>query len=313
MLRQNCAFQQKQSSVILKILPLAMTLTLVSCSDQNPDSMVRIVGGQVVTDSNAKGPEFASTVAITHDGAAQQGKSYCSGTLIDAKRKLILTAAHCFEDIAPGQHHVFFGTSVSGKRTGSLLRATRVIVHPQYDHQLTVQRARYGRPSNDIAVLRFEGTIPAGFAAVALPSDGDSIPRNITLAGFGTTGALRKDPRTGRNLIDRFGMPLTQNDTGVLRRVDVALVGTYLSGKVFNVRGRDARPHGACPGDSGGPAYGRIGSSWRVFGVLSTGVVEGADTDGDGRVDVGCVGKNTYTDVRPYLAFVRQSARALAE
>ena len=290
---------------------LAVLGALGACSDKGTDAAPTIVGGQVVTESSARGPEYRSTVAVTHEGAASAGRSYCSGTLVDAKRNLVLTAAHCFQDIAPGKHFVFFGTSVTGKRTGTLLRATRVIVHPGYDHELTVQSARNMRPSHDIALLRFEGVVPAGFEATALPASGESIPTNMLLAGFGTTGALRRDPRTGSPLADRFGMLMTQSDTGTLRSVSVAVSALHSGGQVFGVRGRNGRPEGACPGDSGGPAYAKASSTWKVYGVLSTGRVGGADTNGDGRMDVGCTGVNTYTDVRGYASFLQSAATRL--
>lgn len=293
------------------------SFALQGCGPKTTESEANIVGGQVVTAFNAQGPEYASTVAITSDSSVAWGKSYCSGTLVDAQRKLVVTAAHCFEDVAPGRHFIYFGTSVLGVRRGTLRRATAVVVHPSYDHALTVQRARYARPSHDIAVLKFEGSVPAGFAETKLAAASDTLPADLLLAGFGTTGALRTDSKTGRPLLDTYGMPLTQSDTGTLRRVEVGFAGLFAPGKVFDVAGKRGKPEGACPGDSGGPAYAkaRLASGtqeWRVFGVLSTGLVGGADSNGDGKMDVGCVGKNTYTDVRAYRDFLVMATRRLS-
>jgi hypothetical protein len=289
---------------------LLATALVSACGKNTTDSSANVVGGEVVTARVAKGPEFTSTVAITYDGALSQGQSYCSGTLIDAKEKLVLTAAHCFQEAASGRHWVSFGTKVGGAG-GVLRRAKAVVVHPDYDHALTIQAGRFSSPSHDVALLKFEGTVPEGFAATPLALAGETLPRDLTLAGFGTTGTLRLDAKTGTPIVDRFGRPLTESDSGLLRRVEVGLVRAFSSGRVFDVRGKTARPQGACPGDSGGPAYAITGGRWKVFGVLSTGLVGAVDVDGDGRLDVGCVGANTYTDVRAYREFLRKAAEVL--
>lgn len=291
--------------------------TLQGCGAQSSESSAHIVGGEVVTPAVAAGPEFTSTVAITSEAALAAGRSYCSGTLIDAQLNLVLTAAHCFEDIASGKHFVSFGTSVSNARNAPLRRAIAVVKHPEYDHALTVQTARYAKPSHDIALVRFEGSVPYGFRATPLSAPTDALSADMVLAGYGTTGALRTDARTGSPLFDSKGLPVTQSDTGTLRRVDVGLSRVFPAGKVFDVAGKNGKPEGACPGDSGGPAYAKVSTGseapvWRVFGVLSTGRVGGVDTNGDGEIDVGCVGKNTYTDVRAYAEFIAMATRRLS-
>ena len=52
------------------------SLALQGCGPKTTESEANIVGGQVVSATNAQGPEYASTVAITSDSSVAWGKSY---------------------------------------------------------------------------------------------------------------------------------------------------------------------------------------------------------------------------------------------
>jgi secreted trypsin-like serine protease len=292
---------------------LFTSVSVVGCGPKSSNSSPQIVGGEKVTAANAKGPAYSSTVAISSQGAAAYGQSYCSGTLVDAKKNLVISAAHCFGNVRPGEtHYVFFGSSLAQRSQGHLRKVTRLVVHREYNSALTLQGGRYSRPAHDIAMLRFEGEVPAGFGTAAMAQPSTTLPRSLLLAGFGTTGTLQRDA-LGRMRRDVNGFPMTHSDTGQLRQVDVVLKQLHSRGAVMEVIGATRKPEGACPGDSGGPVYGKPdGLTWYVYGVLSTGVVGAADTNGDGRADVGCVGENTYTDIRPYSAWLARAANLLS-
>jgi|GEM_PF-2225550 len=293
----------------LSLVPAA--LLLKGCGGSTSTAKPDVVGGETVTLANAKGPVYTSTVAITSTNEAHAGKSYCSGTVIDAARGLVLTAAHCFANANRNtRHYVFFGTHLSTRTSSQFRRISSYVMHADYDADLTVKAARQRIASHDIALVRFDGPIPAGFSAATLAETRTSAPNAFTLAGFGITGAFERS-KSGRARFDEYGLPLTKSDTGTLRMVDVVKTSEYSSGKVINVAGKGGAAQGACPGDSGGPLYAETSGSWRLFGVLSTGVVGTADANGDGVAELGCVGQNTYTDVRGYASWIVQASARL--
>ena len=300
-----------RSRIFLSLSLIPFGLLLKGCEDGSSQAKPDVVGGEIVTLSNAKGPVSTSTVAITSTQAAYSGQSYCSGTVIDAARGIVLTAAHCFADADRStRHYVFFGTRLSTRDASQFRRISGYVTHADYDAHLTVRAARQSLASHDIALVRFDGPIPAGFSAATLADTRTKTPTHFTLAGFGITGAFERS-QSGRALFDEYGLPLTKSDTGTLRMVDVVKTGEFSSGRVINVAGKGGAAQGACPGDSGGPLYGEVSGGWRLFGVLSTGVVGTADANGDGVAELGCVGRNTYTDVRGYSAWIAQASHTL--
>lgn len=311
---------------------LALSALFPSCS-KSSHAQPKIVGGFEVTEATAFGPLLSSTVAITTPSLLFSGKSFCTGTLIG--KKTVITAAHCLSDEQGREVNrkllVFFGPKVSEDDTsGKSVFAREVIarrIHPAYNHRLTTSPSRRNESANDLAVLSFSGEIPQGFAPANLAEPENTIPRGIVLAGFGITGTLLRSA-DGRLARAGDGSPATVSDTGLLRAVRVALGAQFGGGQVFFVSSPDGRPRGACPGDSGGPAYYQVpqGNStrrndpagsqktlWVVGGVLSTGLEGIADADGDGNADTNCVGQNFYTDVRGYKNWIAEMKTDLGE
>jgi Trypsin len=299
-----------------------------SCS-RSSTAQPQIVGGFEVTDKTSFGPLLSSTVAISTPSLLLSGKSFCSGTLIGTKT--ILTAAHCLSDDQGRQVNtkllVFFGPRVEdGGANGKSVFAREVTarrIHPEYNHQLTVSPARRSTSANDLALLTFSGEIPKGYAPAKLATNEQAISQDIVLAGFGTTGTLMRGA-DGRLARGQDGAPASLSDTGLLRAVKVVLAAEFGAGKVFFVNSPDGRPRGACPGDSGGPAYYQVppnkgtgsstnGQQWVLGGALSTGLEGIGDVDGDGTADTNCVGQNFYTDIRGYNTWIKSTMAALGD
>ena len=95
----------------------------------------------------------------------------CSGTLIAPR--VILTAAHCVEDLEADAFLVLFGNNVSGAITRTVLETW---VHPDYQ-----PIAGVNPPVNDIAMLLLSGAAPPGINPIVY------LPRcmEITIADIG--------------------------------------------------------------------------------------------------------------------------------
>lgn len=272
-----------------------MMLSLVTgCGQATDPSELKIRGGVDVSNSDTTAVR-RSTIALTTDlvkadapagttSILEQGHSFCSGTIVG--RRTIVTAAHCVQELinnstkggpllpSPDNFIVHFDTKVS--KTGTFIRAVKVIPHPDWNPSDTLSPFPVGKP-NDIGVVILAQDIPASArpATIADPTlvvnGGDAY-----LAGYGVT----KDRNT--------------NDTGTLRT---------LTSKFSAENGKIARvTHGGffkgiCAGDSGGPAYVKVGTELQLVGAAST----GAEIPG-----IGCLGSNSNsTDIRYYKDWIK--------
>jgi secreted trypsin-like serine protease len=126
---------------------------------------------------------------------------FCGGTLVDAARGFVVTAAHCVIDdvsedgtyipTAPEQLRVTVGQlTLSSIEPDQYLRVRRVLMHPEYDDFTVV---------NDIALLEVDGVDPnAASARIAGTSWRDLAigPGRAAIAsGWGST--LVEEPDTG--------------------------------------------------------------------------------------------------------------------
>lgn len=217
-----------------KLVPLIiLTLVLVSCGKSTPEdntlTVSAIINGTLTTDTDLASK---STVALTDPTA---NSPYCSGTLIS--ENLISTNAHCVSTWTPKslfksskritkQANVTF--KLNSSETVTRLKITNVEMYPAKDFE----EAYY----HDIAIVKFEGTIPKEFKPVAILDPEYTITENTEL------------------LVAGFGMQSNSDwsDALVSKQIKVPYLGSQQNILILNqLNGKNGVYHG----DSGGPAY----------------------------------------------------------
>jgi secreted trypsin-like serine protease len=229
-----------------------------------------IIGGTVV---DANDPVASTTVLVT------DGNFICTGSIID--QDLVVTAAHCVA--APAENlRIVFARDINGTIDKSMvLPITGYIANPGWQGD-----ASQGVDQHDIAVIRLDGALPAGYhPATLLSADASAGLKKgevTELAGYGITNAK------------------TQDGAGTLREVDVKILQQLGQTEVV----LDQRTgKGACHGDSGGPAFVNVGGELQLWGVTNRGYPDNAPDD--------CRHEVVYTRIAAYADFISQSASQL--
>ncbi|GAA1293196.1 S1 family peptidase [Saccharothrix xinjiangensis] len=189
----------------------------------------------------------------------------CSGTLVAPDA--VVTAAHCARG-GCGQR-VFSGEDV--RAPGRVVAVREAVVHPSYGAS---------GPHGDIAVLLLAEPLGTAPRAIA-PAGALGGASFVRLVGYGNTDF---QGRTGY---------------GRRREVDVPLAGNLPGygadpGTEF-VAGAPNLDRDSCNGDSGGPAYVRVGEGWLLAGATSRATDNSVRPCGDGGI---------YTLVSSYAEWV---------
>jgi endonuclease G len=221
------------------------------------DRVARIVGGEPV--QAGAFPDCALVGSAT--------RFFCSGTLIHPRA--VLSAGHC----APGRPtrvRLRCETDVS-TGTEEEIPVTKVRVHPQYNTL---------GPWHDFSLLILAApakTKPAPRASTAELAKATS----VQLVGFG------------------YDDPDSPLGFGTKRQVNVAIAALKrkatdkLSAQANRlgfdadlefVAGRKQLGKDTCNGDSGGPAYIRIGNTWKLAGTTSRATEDATHNCGDGGI-----------------------------
>ncbi len=282
-----------QSGVVL-VAALSFSNAFADFSGFQPGTIIQtdIIGGSIVQSGD---PIASSTVMLfgkTTDNG-QEGEYICSASIIAPDT--LVTAAHCVAEdpknpTDPTQLVVVFAQSLpNGAVFGS--------VDPQEIFNDPASHAIYGYEANpnwlgandpsidqpdahDIAVIRFKGGLPTGFAPATVLDA--SIPLNpgdpAILAGYGITSSK------------------TQQGAGTLRKVEVTVEGP--SGTTEEMIQGTARKD-MCSGDSGGPAFATVNGQLQVWGVTSRG-------------DAKCSQGGIYTKITAYTDFINKAMSDLS-
>jgi len=200
----------------------------------------------------------------------------CTGTAL--ARDLVLTAAHCVA--RPANYRVRLS------KNGDALDVESTRPHPGF--KMTNYVAN--RATADVALVKLKTPLPASVIPAALGGTRRvAVGETMIVAGFGATrdnneqgaGEARMAPLvvTGRpgSLQIRLQDPATRNERAGL---------------------------GSCTGDSGGPAFGRMGENGgEVMGVVSWSTAP--------RNEAGCGGLTGLTPLLNYRAWIVETAKAL--
>jgi trypsin len=224
-----------------------------------PAAHASIIGGDVAAIA-----DFPSLAFI----AAQTGKNQgfaCTGTVISPR--VILTAAHCVEDLSLGgftpapDYKVATGRANPGKdETGNVLRVSGTHVFPGFDPGTTL---------GDAALLVLAS--PTSAPAIPLAATTDSAlyegGAEVLLAGWGLTSAnARSAPDTLHSTSN-----VVLNAASCKARIQ-SFYPPYSTAAQMCTTDPPSRAHGGCFGDSGGPAIAhRPDGSPVQIGVVSTG------------------------------------------
>lgn len=237
----------------MKLSSMVFSLSLSFIGFQASAQSTEIVNGEPVklSDNYAK-----------HTVALGESELMCTGVLIAPH--FVLTAGHCKDDVQHGK--IYFGTDKSNFISRRVVSATR---HPEY-----CTNGDCGTLSSvddhDIAVIQFEGEIPAGFAPVEVASKSLlGAGKTIHLAGFGANehGAYE-------DILKATQVPFDQ----------------FVGETEFNTIETKS---GSCNGDSGGPAFIQNNGKLLVAGLTSRG-------------DGPCRRLGIYTMVESYSSWIHE-------
>jgi hypothetical protein len=237
--------------------------------------------GQIVNGSDVpfKSPIARSTVAVLNAATNES----CSGSLIS--RHWVALAGHCVTADAkkmtgiasPRDVRVVFGDArfepgSSLETTAPSRGADLVVLHPDFAGRAGI----YGPQRHDVALVRFSGDAPSGFAPARFLNEPDAalaVGSPVTVAGYGVAAA--KGSLTA--------LTLRSFDTFVAEFQDKS--------SVVVLRPSAAHPGGTCGGDSGGPAFVQDASGYLLWGAASAAGVD-------------CKTLAQYEDLRRYRSWI---------
>ncbi|HZB47711.1 MAG TPA: serine protease [Mycobacteriales bacterium] len=222
------------------------------------------------TPSIVGGTNATQTYSFMASLQSTSGAHRCGASLISST--WLVTAAHCVSGISPSGYQLRVG-SVNRTTGGTLVRASRFVMHPNYDPWFT------GR--GDMALIQVASAVPQAPISISSTSPAAGTPSRIL--GWGQTCPTR----------GCGGAPTTlkQLDTSIITDSSCSSRVPFSSSTELCVNVPSGQ--GACYGDSGGPALVGTTTSWRLVGATSRGT---SSTCG--------ATPTIYTDVTAYRSWI---------
>ncbi len=300
---------------ILGLLSALVAALLIGCGSSQQSTTLNkadgIIGGTLVPADNV----LAKSVVGIYDN--NEGFT-CTGSLLP--NNLVVTAAHCIGEKADGVFIVFAPDMETLLNSGpAFLKspAVRRVVALKANEKwsTTVQRSE---PGNDIGLMKYSGTTPDGYVPATLLTDASllQVGASVILAGYGVDSdtVMVVNPRTTKDLqklIDQHEVFCDTKDAttakkcikedlqgpAVLKATSVQITGIANQGEVLL---DEAHGHAACSGDSGGPAYIKVGDQYQLWGATS-------------RSGLGCNKDIVYTNVLAYLDWIKTTAASFGQ
>lgn len=273
----------------LAIFGTLLLLTLANCSFQtinkpiankNPAFSFGVIKGQNVVSNDAISK---STVGLfdTHSDYI------CTGTFIG--NNLILTAAHCVDRADARDLRVIFNADMNDildtNDQEHKKLYTRNVTNFEFN-KLWLDTQKIDKPFDrgDIALVKFEGSLPVGYQAAEFLSDESLLKTDaqVIVAGYGVNlveseevtpkknQKFQKMLNSGEVVCDgdqTLCLRITASGDGILRKGSAPISRIYNSEIVLN----EANASGTCSGDSGGPAFIEKNGKLYFFGVTSRG------------------------------------------
>ena len=225
-----------------------LVVTLQSCSQKDLSLNNKLLSGSIINGTttnnfNQEHPASFNTVALVY----KKEKIYCTGSIIS--KRFILTAKHCVADKETSNIQIFFGNKDKFLNSKPLIDTKNITLYadPNFINHF---------PNHDIALLELEQDIPPTHKALPILQDSNLLKNNtsLELVGFGD-----RDPD---HYIILAGEKLSLK----------AHVEKYLNEPFFKnliIVKADQENSGVCYGDSGGPAYIKIGDQWHITGIVN--------------------------------------------
>jgi secreted trypsin-like serine protease len=251
-------FNGRPARALAGLAMSALFLLLPGLAQARDGATASIIGGQGATIE-----EFPSLAYIE----AREGKGgfACTGTVVAPK--VILTAAHCVEDLergsftSPGNYAVATGTTAPGKALRqNVFRVVETHVFPGFDP---------GSLRGDAGILVLDRPTAAPPIALAGPEDAPLYEGGATvrLAGWGLTRSNATDGPDSLRATSLVVQAPTFCKEKTRRYYDV-----YSTTEQLCAVDVPSKKSGGCFGDSGGPAIGQRADGTPVeLGIISTG------------------------------------------
>lgn len=260
------------STVVLAVAACACGAHVDVEAEPGPSVIRPIIGGHVAVAS-----ELLSTVAVLEDGVL-----LCTGTLLAPT--LVVTAAHCLEDITgavvpANRVSVAAGVLTTGNIPAARLHAVQSLArHEGYPGIMDPSDPQGLGAWHDVAVLLLATRVTEQNPVSLLDAnvlDTQVAPNTpLTISGYGDDESL---------------------SNGVLRSATTPFIR---HGPTEFVAGVTGQPD-TCPGDSGGPVYVTVGGRVFLLGATSRAFKNATQPCGDGGI---------YTLLPAYLSWITQHA-----